>query len=99
MKPSNYCADDLTRRSHLTAFYQSYRPLVGFRPFYQQMFLSLNSSYISQGILMKFSSYCFQGLKKIIFYLGYARLIFTRVMVSLEIFQQQVLSQQLLLQF
>ena len=39
----------------------------------------LVSSYFSQGILMKLSSYCFRDLKMIIFYRGHTQLIFSRV--------------------
>ena len=48
---------------------------------------------------MKLSSYCLHDLKMIIFYWGHARLIFYQSYGPLEIFQQWVLSLQLLLQF
>ena len=47
---------------------------------------------------MKLYSYCSHDLKMIIFYRGHARLIFTSYVPS-TIFQQYVLSLQLLLQF
>ena len=46
-----------------------------------EILVSATPPTFSQGILMKVSSYCFHDLKMIIFYLGHARLIFTRVMV------------------
>ena len=55
--------------------------LCQFKPFINRRSCLHNSSYISQGILMKLSSYCFHDLKMIIFYRGHAQPIFTRVTV------------------
>ena len=65
--------EDHIPKSRLTAFWQSYVPL-SVLAIYQHNSCLRNSSSISQGILMKLSSYCFHDLKMIIFYRGHAQL-------------------------
>ena len=54
--------------SCLTAFYHSNGPLSVLAILSVEVLVSCNSSYISQEVLMKLSSYCFHDLKMIIIY-------------------------------
>ena len=61
----------------LDCFLSEFWFFVSFSHFINRCSCLHNSSYISQGILMKLPCYCFHGLKLIIFYWGQAWLIFT----------------------
>ena len=90
------------RGSHYTevtldCFLPALCPFVSFSHLSTEVLVSA-TPHISQGILMKLSSYCFLDLKMIIFYWGHAQLIFIRVTVLWQIFNSKS-SLQLLLQF
>ena len=94
VKPSSYCCHELKRIilywGHAWLHFTSYGPLsVLIIWFINRCSCLRNSSYISQGILMKLSSYCFHDLKMIIFYRGHAELIFTRVTVLWHFFNSK----------